>query len=65
MKTNPKFVNLKKRVVSLKGYLLKNDKHMFFKIPKMLLNALNLLYYKLNITQTIFIEAIGKIIKGR
>ena len=33
---------------------------MFFKIQKMLLNALNLLYCKFNITQRIFVEDIGK-----
>ena len=32
---------------------------MFFKIQKMLLNAMNLLYCKFNITQIIFIEDIG------
>ena len=36
---------------------------MFLKIQEMLLNALNLLNCKFNITQRIFIEYIGKIIK--
>jgi len=57
MQTNQKFVNLKNRVVSLKEYLLKNDKRMFFKFQKILFNALNLLYCKFNITQRILIEA--------
>jgi len=36
---------------------------MCFKIQKMLLNPLNLIYCKFNITQIIFIEYIGNIIK--
>jgi len=43
---------------------LKTDRRMLFKIQKMLLNALNLIYCKFNITQWIIIEDISNIIKG-
>ena len=59
-----KVCEFKKQGCILKRVLLKNDERRFFKNQKMLLDAMNLLYCKINVTQRICIEYIGKIKKG-
>jgi len=59
-----KVFDLKNRVVSLKQYLLKNDMLCFSNFRKCFKIPLTCYTAKLNITQIIFIEDIGKIIKG-